>query len=96
MGATGPCDSNKIIFGNHVYSYHTILNLKFGVKISHLILPAPMADCMPLWFKLNVVEEAVLKPTEEYEGPEKLDDDELEDEADDEAESTLRTCPRRV
>ena len=29
MGATGPWDSIMIIFGNHVYSWHTI---KFGVN----------------------------------------------------------------
>ena len=29
-GGTGTCGSIKIIFGNHVYSQHTILNIKFG------------------------------------------------------------------
>ena len=39
MGGTGPYDASKIIFGNHVYSKHIILNIKFGVnriKISYV------------------------------------------------------------
>ena len=32
MGGTGLCDSFKIIYGNHVYSWHTILNIKFGAN----------------------------------------------------------------
>ena len=31
MGGTGLCDLSKVIFGNHVYSWHTIRNIKFGV-----------------------------------------------------------------
>ena len=31
MEGTGPSDLIKIIFGNHVYSWHAILNIKFGV-----------------------------------------------------------------
>ena len=29
---TGPCGPIKIIFGDHIYSQHTILNIKFGVN----------------------------------------------------------------
>ena len=32
MGGTGPCCSMKIIFSNHVYSEHTILNIRFGAS----------------------------------------------------------------
>ena len=32
IGGTGPCDSLKIFFGNHVYSQHTISSIKFSVN----------------------------------------------------------------
>ena len=38
MGGTGPCDSIKLIFGNHVYSWNGILNIKCGVnRLFHVL-----------------------------------------------------------
>ena len=41
MGGTGPCDSIKIIFGNHVYN-ETILNIKFGVNRMFHVVKTPV------------------------------------------------------
>ena len=42
MGDTGPCDSFKVIFGNHVYSEHAILYIKFGVNRTLRVLKTPV------------------------------------------------------
>ena len=42
MGGTEPCDSFKIIFGNHVYSQHTIVNIKFGVNRMFHVVKTPV------------------------------------------------------
>ena len=45
MEATGPCDSSKIIFGNHVCNYtmqHTIANIKYGVNRMFHVVKTPV------------------------------------------------------
>ena len=42
MGSTGSCDSIKIIFGDHIYRQHTILNIKFGVNRLLHVLKTPV------------------------------------------------------
>ena len=42
MGGTGPRVSSKIIFRNHVYSCHTIQNIKFGVNRMFHVLKTPV------------------------------------------------------
>ena len=41
LGGTGRWDSIKIIFGNHVYSLHTILNIKFFANRAFDVLKIP-------------------------------------------------------
>ena len=42
MGGTEPCDTIQVIFDNHVFSKHTILNIKFGVNRKFHVVKTPV------------------------------------------------------
>ena len=42
MGGTGPYYPIKILFSNHVYSEHTILNIRFGANRMFHVLKTPV------------------------------------------------------